>query len=644
MKDNIHALPEGTLLSGPKNTYRILQTLGQGSFGITYLATMEMTVSGQMGSFTTTVQVAVKEFFMKEFNGRDGSKVTASSQGGYFTDYKRKFLREAENLAALQHPHIVKVLESFEANGTAYYAMEYLEGGSLDCYIDQQGTLPEAEALSFTCQIGSALECMHQHRMLHLDLKPGNIMRRSTGEVVLIDFGLSKLFDKNGEPESSTSLGGGTAGYAPLEQTNYQRGDGLPMTMDVYALGATMYKMLTGERPPEASEVLNDGLPAYVLERRNVSAATISVVEKAMEPMRRKRYQSVREVLEALKPLTQTAPKTEKVVQERRTAPVASEETTYAIPQKQPAAGGALKVDVQSLKKWLLRLLAALAVLGGILLMIFFLPRSCSMSHTPADVPGDSLMATDSLATAASEEQKPYIEDSLGNRTYTVNGVSFKMIRVEAGTFDMGEKTYDVEAKPVHTVTLTQDFYIGETEVTQALWQAVMDTNPSFFKGENLPVESISWDDCQLFIQQMNSLTGSSFTLPTEAQWEFAARGGNQSKGYTYCGSYKHSEVSWTQSTGSTKTHPVATKIPNELGLYDMGGNVLEPCSDWYANYPSSAQTDPTGPVQGESHVARGGGYLDLGFLTLPSVRYTYRKYRDQGLRLALTENGTVRN
>ncbi len=642
MADIINPLSQGTRLIGPRNTYQIQRALGQGTFGITYLATTEMQLSGQMGSFTTRVQVAVKEFFMKDFNGREGSEVTAGSQGGYFVDYKKKFLREAENLAKLQHPHIVKVLESFEANGTAYYAMEYLEGGSLEGYIEKHGALSESEVMGIAQQIGEALEFMHAHKMLHLDLKPANVMLRSADDAVLIDFGLSKQFDKNGAPESSTTIGGGTPGYAPLEQANYQRGDGLPVTMDVYAFGATIYKMLTGERPPEASEVLNDGFPAFVLEKYGVSAGTIAVIGRAMQPMRKKRYQSVREVLEALKPLVQTAPETEKVVQDRGTAPVASEETTYTIPRKQPAAGRAVKVDVQSLKKWLLRLLAALAVLGGILLMIFFLPRSCSMSHTPADVPGDSLMATDSLATAVSEEQKPYIEDSLGNRTYTVNGVSFKMIRVEAGTFDMGEKTYDVEAKPVHTVTLTQDFYIGETEVTQALWQAVMDTNPSFFKGENLPVESISWDDCQLFIQQMNSLTGSSFTLPTEAQWEFAARGGNQSKGYTYCGSNKHSEVGWTQSTGSTKTHPVATKIPNELGLYDMGGNVLEPCSDWYAKYPSSAQTDPTGPVQGESHVARGGGYLDLGFLTLPSVRYTYRKYRDQGLRLALTEKGNL--
>lgn len=646
MADINQALPQGTFLRGPQNTYQIQQTLGQGTFGITYVATTQMKVSGQMGSFTTTVKVAVKEFFMKEFNGRDGSEVTASSQGGYFTDYKRKFLREAENLAALQHPHIVKVLESFEANGTAYYAMEYLEGGSLDSYIDQQGSLSEAEALSLTRQIGSALECMHHHRMLHLDLKPGNIMRRSSGEVVLIDFGLSKLFDKNGEPESSTSLGGGTAGYAPLEQTNYQRGDGLPMTMDVYALGATMYKMLTGERPPEASEVLNDGLPTFVLEQKGVSAKTIAVIEKAMSPMRRKRYQSVREVLEALEPLAQTDPKPEKIVEDRETAPVASEETTYTISRKQPAAGRAVKVDGKALMKWLLRLLAALAVLGGILLIIFFLPRSCSVPNTPADAPSDSLMTTDSLATAISEEQKPYVEDSLGNRTYTVNGVSFKMIRVKAGTFEMGNNVYESwdNSNRIHKVTLTRDYFIGEVEVTQALWETIMGSNPSHFKGEDLPVESVWWPEIQEFIQKLNEQLPDSFSLPTEAQWEFAARGGNKSKGYKFSGSDKHSEVAWTAANAGGKTHPVGTKAPNELGIFDMSGNIYEFCQDWEAPYPSGHQTDPVGPSKGSYRVQRGGGYCDGWYSATTFARTCWNSKKSAlGFRLVLPGNGNIK-
>jgi len=168
MIDISNALPRGTILQGPKNKYRIQHVLGQGSFGITYLATTEMQVSGPMGSFTAKVQVAVKEFFMKDLNGREGTEVTSSSQGGLFTDYKKKFQREAVNLSKLHHPYIVKVLESFEANGTAYYVMEYLEGGSLDAYIEQKGGLPETEALRITRQIGDALEFMHQHRMLHL--------------------------------------------------------------------------------------------------------------------------------------------------------------------------------------------------------------------------------------------------------------------------------------------------------------------------------------------------------------------------------------------------------------------------------------------------------------------------------------------
>lgn len=637
MADIINPLSQGTRLIGPQNTYQIQRTLGQGTFGITYLATTEMQLSGQMGSFTTRVQVAVKEFFMKDFNGREGSEVTAGSQGGYFVDYKKKFLREAENLAKLQHPHIVKVLESFEANGTAYYAMEYLEGGSLEGYIEKHGALSESEVMGIAQQIGEALEFMHAHKMLHLDLKPANVMLRSADDAVLIDFGLSKQFDKNGAPESSTTIGGGTPGYAPLEQANYQRGDGLPVTMDVYAFGATIYKMLTGERPPEASEVLNDGFPDFVLEKYGVSAGTIAVIGRAMQPMRKKRYQSVREVLEALKPLVQTAPETEKVVQDRGTAPVASEETTYTIPRKPPTAGRAVKVDVKSLKKWLLRLLVVPAVLGGILLIIFFLPRSCSVRNTPADTPSDSLSAADSLATAVSEEQKPYVEDSLGNRTYTVNGVSFKMIRVEAGTFEMGTKADD-GGGPVHKVTLTRDYFIGETEVTQALWETIMGSNPSHFKGEDLPVETIGWPEIQEFIQKLNVQLTDSFSLPTEAQWEFAARGGNQSKGYKFSGSDRHSEVAWTAANAGGKTHPVGTKASNELGIFDMSGNVCEYCQDWEGSYTSGPQTDPVGPSTGSYRVQRGGAYSDGWFFATSFYRHNWlKKNRALGFRLALT-------
>lgn len=194
------------------------------------------------------------------------------------------------------------------------------------------------------------------------------------------------------------------------------------------------------------------------------------------------------------------------------------------------------------------------------------------------------------------------------DKVYTVNGVSFKMIAVKGGTFQMGsDYEYDY-ANPVHQVTLTKGYYIGETEVTQELWTAVMGSNPSYFTGNmQRPVEKVSWDDCQTFISRLNQLTGENFRLPTEAQWEYAARGGNKSKGYIYSGSNTIDDVAWYYSNSSFTTHPVKTKAPNELGIYDMTGNVWEWCSDWYGSYSSAAQTDPTGPSTGSSRVGRGG-------------------------------------
>ena len=194
---------------------------------------------------------------------------------------------------------------------------------------------------------------------------------------------------------------------------------------------------------------------------------------------------------------------------------------------------------------------------------------------------------------------------------FMVNGVSFEMVRVEGGTFRMGatseqEDEADDDEKLVHSVTLSS-YYIGKTEVTQALWQAVMGSNPSHFKGADLPVEFVTWNECQEFIQKLNRLTGSNFRLPTEAEWEFACRGGNNSRGHKYSGSNDIDNVAWYWDNSGRKTHPVATKAPNELGIYDMSGNVWEWCADWYGGYSSSAQTNPKGPYGGSGRVYRGG-------------------------------------
>ena len=236
--------------------------------------------------------------------------------------------------------------------------------------------------------------------------------------------------------------------------------------------------------------------------------------------------------------------------------------------------------------------------------------------------------------------------------TYIVNGVSFKMVVVQGGTFTMGataeqdSDAYDDE-KPAHQVTLSS-YSIGQTEVTQELWQAVMGSNPSLFTGDlQRPVETVSWDDCQTFISKLNQMTGQHFRLPTEAEWEYAARGGNQSQGYKYAGSNTVGDVAWyddsSYALGSSNpdygTHPVATKAPNELGLYDMSGNVYEWCLDWYDSYSSDAQTNPTGPASGFGRVYRGGCWLSDAWLCRVSSRdYFTPSYTNDlfGLRLAL--------
>lgn len=237
------------------------------------------------------------------------------------------------------------------------------------------------------------------------------------------------------------------------------------------------------------------------------------------------------------------------------------------------------------------------------------------------------------------------------NKNFNIDGVEFKMVFVEGGTFTMGatpeqgKDTYKDEY-PMHEVTLS-DYYIGETEVTQALWKAVMGNNPSFFKGNSLPVENVSYNDVKEFITKLNQKTGKTFRLPTEAEWEYAARGGKKSKGYKYSGSDNINDVAWYKDNSDDKTHPVKTKRPNELGIYDMSGNVLEWCSDWYGSYSNNAQTNPQGHSSGSYRVIRGGAWS----ITAGHCRASYRSYVSMsflyyyiGFRLVMANNNNNNN
>lgn len=288
INDNRTVLPQGTILHGTSCSYTIIKMLGQGTFGITYLASTSYGES-----------VAVKEFFMREINGRNGSSVTSGNKKGMVDYYRKKFVREAGNLSKLHHPNIISVREAWAENDTVYYSMEYLDGGSLDDLILSEGGLTEADALRYTREMATALMFMHNNKMLHLDLKPSNVMLKH-GHAVLIDFGYAKQYAADGLPESSATIGKGTLGYAPIEQNNPNEWKEFPVTMDIYALGATMFKMLTGHTPPEASEVLNNGFPYGEMQACGIDPAITKVVSVAMAPLKKDRIPTVEAFVEML--------------------------------------------------------------------------------------------------------------------------------------------------------------------------------------------------------------------------------------------------------------------------------------------------------------------------------------------------------
>ena len=276
--------------------------------------------------------------------------------------------------------------------------------------------------------------------------------------------------------------------------------------------------------------------------------------------------------------------------------------------------------------------------------------KASAPSNIQITLTKEAMATQQSIVSQPIVAQQPVVQTPIANSdniTIPVrDGISIDMVRVEAGTFTMGAtpemKNPEGDEKPTHRVTLTNDYYIGKYEVTQALWKAVMGNNPSILKGDKLPVEYVSWDDCQEFISKLNRITGKTFRLPTEAEWEYAARGGNKSRGYQYSGSSNIRKVAWFwDNRGNKPHHAVGTKQANELGIYDMSGNVLEWCQDWYGAYSSSSQVNPTGANSESDRVLRGGSWgSDARFCRssfrgngAPGSRNGYL-----GLRLVLSE------
>ena len=359
-------LQPGTYLQGDK--YRIIRALGNGGFGITYLAEHEL--AGR--------NVCIKEFFPKEFYNRDedSRSISLGSKGSaeIMDAYKQKFMKEAKTIARLDHPNIIHIFDVFAENNTAYYVMEYIEGESLSSIVKSEGAMSEADAQRYIRAVANALGYIHERKIMHLDIKPANVMlRKEDGRAIVIDFGLSKQYDAEGNQTSSTPVGI-SAGYAPMEQ--YQQGgvkEFSPET-DIYSLGATLYYLVTGNVPPQAVNIADEGLPALP---SHLSSGLRNAIERSMEIQRKRRPHSIKEFLALLN-------EDDRVVTPATTPTPTSDETVISIPKAEQQKPKAPKVeapkhseekpktsdDEKKKSRWWVWLLGVLVVVGGVLFVL----------------------------------------------------------------------------------------------------------------------------------------------------------------------------------------------------------------------------------------------------------------------------------
>lgn len=643
--DTSQMLPKGTMLHD--NAYRIDSYLASGGFGNTYLAS----------NIAFDEKVAIKEFFLRGQSERTDDMLSVRVTRGqelFFDEQKRKFVKEAQRIRRLRNPHIVRVHDLFEANGTAYYVMDYIDGESVAARIKRTGKpFSEEETRNLLTQVLDALTEVHEAGIYHLDIKPDNILLDRKGNAYLIDFGASKVQSQSGDGVNCTSAFSATPEYAPLELTdgNIQN---IGAWTDIYSIGATAYRMLTGVVPPRSSEVVIRGSEAFRFTDA-VSQSMQKFISTCMAGDYRKRPQTAAATIDLLNAKPQLVVQPKPQVVEHPKPQVVEQPKPQPIPAPQPLRDSDAtkvigekqnKIKLSEQKKSDKDSNNGSSVTKG--LGCIFIVILGAIIYLAISKSSDNRFKEAAPEDSCAIEAVPDVE----KETFTVNGVDFTMIRVEAGTFQMGSNSeYDNE-KPIHQVTLTKDYYIGETEVTQALWQAVMGTtvrnqrdkaNPGGSlrgEGANYPMYYVNYEECEQFIRKLNSLTGKNFRLPTEAEWEYAAKGGNKSKGYTYSGSkYLDDDVAWYYENSEGCTHPVKTKAANELGIYDMSGNVGEWCYDWYGDYISSAQTDPTGATSGSLRVLRGGSWYNFATGCSSAFRYRYTPtYRSDynGVRLAL--------
>lgn len=613
------------------NRYRLIKEVGRGSFGEVW----------QVRDEQLDLEVALKVYIALDERGLE------------------EFKGEYKNTYALNHPNLLHATYFGVDEKRPYLVMPYCPVSAVGLL----GEMDEGTAWRFLRDVAGGLAYLHGQDILHRDIKPDNILRNEAGDFVITDFGISlrmrSTLRRNSTRKADADMGGSIPYMGPeMFSANPQA----VKATDIWALGVSLFELMSGDLPffGQGGGMLLRGaeIPAIQGHFSDELKKTVQSC-LAKETWDRPTAEQLRDYAEAklqggnpdktwgepngsakAKDGMTGKPEAGKVEPTIASKAEVEEETA------RQGKGNGKKNRIGVLVAVVMVVIVVLTTVGGLVQQS---NRREKAEREREQVAIAERARQDSIADAQAEMQRQAREAearrrATSNRTIRVGNVSFEMVYMQGGTFQMGataeqgSDAYDDE-KPVHSVTLS-DFHIGKYEVTQGLWKEVMGENPSYNKaGDNYPVEMVSWEDCQRFIERLNSRTGLNFRLPTEAEWEYAARGGQKSRGYKYSGStYDLGSVAWYEGNSGNRTHPVGQKQANELGLYDMSGNVYEWCYDWYGRYSSSSQRNPSGPASGASRVLRGGSYSYNARYCRVSNRYNFGPgYRyDSGLRLVL--------
>jgi len=580
--------------------YRILRQIGAGGMGTVYLA----------DDTQLNCRVAIK---VPHFREEDGNEPI------------ERFYREARMAQTIHHPYICPVYDVGETSGFHYLTMPFIEGTPLNRLIGPKHEWSQRRAAELIRRVAMALEALHQRQVIHRDLKPHNIMVRGNDEPMLMDFGLARSLKAGQQRLTSTGETLGTPAYMSPEQITADPNALCPGT-DVYSLGIILYEVLTGRPPFSAdnlwnlfNQILSAPPPSPTTRRKDLDGDLDAVCLKALAKKPEERYASMAALAQALNAYLNRAAA-------RAPEPVASSAPAPP-PQPRPPVSWptppALVIPPPHLHGDVVapcphcscRLKLAASLWGH--------KARCPQCKAILRVP-DDLDIPDTLTDLKKPAGETPPSPSPVRRhpaRELVNPVGMKFVWVPPGTFAMGSPPAEEgrsENELPHRVTLTRGYFLGACPVTQGQWMAVMGHNPSRFRGENRPVEGISWEDADEFCKKLSKLDGKTYRLPTEAEWEYACRAGTTtpfSFGPTLSTEQANFDGTYIYNGGKKgvyrkTTTPVGLFPPNGWGLGDLHGNVWEWCADWYGEYPDHDVTDPCGPESGEDRVLRGESWV----------------------------------